>query len=219
MKYFAIIVGGGSGKRMETTLPKQFLLLHHKPILMHTIEKFFNCAYQPQIILVLHPDVHAYWIDLCKTYNFTIPYTLVAGGEQRFHSVRNGLMHIKADGLIAIHDAVRPLVSTALITQIFDAAEKNGNAIPCIKPAESVRKVNKTNSEIINREQIVLIQTPQVFESKQLKLAYQQPFDKLFTDDASVVEKTKVKINLVAGERQNLKITYPEDLAIAKLFC
>ena len=217
MKYYAIIVGGGSGKRMESSLPKQFLLLKNKPILMHTIEKFSNCAYQPKIILVLNADLHEYWDELCKKYNFNIPHLLVAGGEQRFHSVRNGLMSIKEDAIIAIHDAVRPLVSTLLITKAFGIAENSGNAVPCIKPSETIRKINATNSEIIDREKIVLIQTPQIFESNQLKKAYQQPYNTIFTDDASVVEKLGLHINLIEGERNNIKITYPEDLELANL--
>jgi 2-C-methyl-D-erythritol 4-phosphate cytidylyltransferase len=217
MKYYAIIVGGGSGKRMDSVLPKQFLLLKNKPILMHTIEKFSNCAYLPKIILVLHADLHEYWKELCIKYNFEIPHLLVTGGEQRFHSVRNGLKVIKENAIVAIHDAVRPLVSTQLITKAFDIAEDKGNAIPYIKPSETVRKLNKNNSKVIDREKVVLVQTPQTFESIQLKKAYQQPYSVEFTDDASVVEKNGIQIHLFEGERNNIKITYPEDLTLAKL--
>lgn len=217
MKYYAIIVGGGSGKRMQNTIAKQFLLLKNKPVLMHTLAAFANCPNQPELILVLHADFHDYWRQLCEQYNFHVPHLLIKGGEQRFHSVRNGLMAVKGDGFIAIHDAVRPLVSTQLICETFNIAEKLGNAIPCIKPTETVRKIDENGSEIIDREQLVLIQTPQTFISEELKKAYQQPYNSLFTDDASVVEKAGFSINLIPGERNNIKITYPEDLELANL--
>lgn len=217
MKYYAIIVGGGSGKRMQNTIAKQFLLLKNKPVLMHTLAAFYNCQNQPELILVLHAQLHNYWQELCEKYNFHVPHLLIKGGEQRFHSVRNGLMAVKEDGFIAIHDAVRPLVSTQLISETFDISEKLGNAIPCIKPTETVRKINENGSEIIDREQLVLIQTPQTFRGKELKKAYQQPYSPLFTDDASVLEKAGFSINLIPGERNNIKITYPEDLELANL--
>lgn len=219
MKYYAIIVAGGSGKRMQHTVAKQFLLLKSEPVLMHTVRAFASCSFTPQIIIVLNPTLHLYWKDLCKKYNFSIPHLLIEGGEQRFHSVRNGLMTIKADdGIIAIHDAVRPLTSTNLIEKTYQIAETEGNAIACIKPSDSVRKIeSKTESKIVDRDELVLIQTPQTFQINQLKNAYQQAYQAKFTDDASVVEAAGFKINLIEGERNNLKITYPEDLALANL--
>lgn len=218
MKYYAIIVGGGSGKRMQNSIPKQFLLLKNKPILMHTISVFATSIFQPEIIIVLHSDLHQYWKDLCIKYNFNIPHVLINGGEQRFHSVRNGLISIKEDGIVAIHDAVRPLVSTKLISRLFEEAANNGNAIAAIKPSDSIRQVFSENeSKIVNREELVLIQTPQTFKIEQLRLSYQQPYQIKFTDDASVVEEGGFKINLIEGERNNIKITYPEDLELANL--
>jgi 2-C-methyl-D-erythritol 4-phosphate cytidylyltransferase len=218
MKYYAIIVGGGSGKRMQNSVPKQFLLLKNKPILMHTISVFATSIFHPEIIIVLHSDLHQYWKELCLKYNFNIPHVLINGGEQRFHSVRNGLMSIKNDGIVAIHDAVRPLVSTNLISKLFEEATNNGNAIAAIKPSDSIRKViSETESQIINREELVLIQTPQTFKIEQLRVSYQQQYQLKFTDDASVVEEGGFKINLIEGERNNIKITYPEDLELANL--
>lgn len=215
MKYYAIIVGGGSGKRMQNPVAKQFLLLGNQPVLMHTLSAFHHSNFKPELILVLHPDLHQQWDDLCAQYNFDIPHLLVRGGEQRFHSVRNGLMAIKGDGIIAIHDAVRPLVSQKLITRTFEEAEENGNAVCCIKPSDSVRRLKGDQSKIINRDELVLVQTPQAFEISQLRKAYQQSYRAKFTDDASVVEKAGFKINLIEGERNNLKITFPEDLELA----
>lgn len=215
MKYYAIIVGGGSGKRMQNSVAKQFLLLKEKPVLMHTISAFHNSIFNPEIILVLNADLHQQWEELCFKHNFNIPHLVVRGGEQRFHSVRNGLMTIKDEGIVAIHDAVRPIVSNKLITNAYEVAEQMGNAVTCIKPSDSVRKVKGKESKIINRDELVLIQTPQTFEISQLRTAYQQHYKSKFTDDASVVEKAGFKINLIAGERNNIKITYPEDLELA----
>ncbi len=215
MKFYAIIVAGGSGKRMQTVIAKQFLLLNNKPVMMHTLQAFYLSEIQPEIILVLSKDDHDYWKDLCFKFNFDIPHTLVEGGKERFHSVRNGLMSIKEDGVVAIHDAVRPIVSSNLITQTFQNALETGNAIPCIKPSDSVRKLLDNGSKIINRDKLALIQTPQTFDLGQLRIAYQQRFSSKFTDDASVVEAAGFPINLVEGSRNNIKITYPEDLELA----
>lgn len=216
MKYYAIIVGGGSGKRMQNSIPKQFLLLNNKPVLIHTIEAFYNSPFKPEIILVLPEDSHQYWEDLRLKHNFNIPHLLIRGGDQRFHSVRNGLMAIKGEGIVAIHDAVRPLVSQKLIVTTFEIAEDKGNAIVYIKPSDSVRKINKDGtSKILNRDELVLIQTPQAFEISQLRKAYQQHYKQKFTDDASVVESAGFSINLIDGDRNNIKITYPEDLELA----
>lgn len=215
MKYYAIIVAGGSGTRMQATIAKQFLMLHHQPVLMHSLSAFYNSAFKPQVILVLHPDFHDYWDVLCQKFNFQIPYLLVKGGAHRFHSVRNGLMAIKGDGIVAIHDGVRPLVSPKLISRSYEQASENGNAVACLKVSDSLRKIKNDHSKVINRDEIVMIQTPQTFEISQLRKAYQQSHQSKFTDDASVVEKAGFKINLIEGERNNLKITYPEDLELA----
>jgi 2-C-methyl-D-erythritol 4-phosphate cytidylyltransferase len=217
MKYYAIIVAGGSGKRMQNVLAKQFLLLKDKPVLMHTISAFHNSNFNPEIILVLNKDLHQQWDELCFKYNFNIHHLVINGGEQRFYSVRNGLMAINGEGIVAIHDAVRPLVSSKLIANTYKEAEIKGNAIPCLNPSDSVRRIKGNESKILNRDELVLVQTPQTFEISQLRKAYQQHYKSKFTDDASVVEKAGFKINLIEGDRNNLKITYPEDLELANL--
>lgn len=217
MNHYAIIVAGGSGTRMRSAVPKQFLLLNGIPVLMHTINAFHLSHTQPQIIVVLHPDSHQYWHDLCTEHNFTIPHQLVSGGETRFHSVKNGINLIEDDdAIIAIHDAVRPLVTKEIIDEAFDCAEQYGNAIVAIKSRDSVRQIKDNRSQSLNRDEIYLIQTPQTFQAAQLKKAYLQPYQESFTDDASVVEQTGVNINLVGGSYQNIKITFPEDIAIAE---
>lgn len=216
MKYYAIIVAGGSGTRMQTTIAKQFLLLKNKPVLMHTLLAFANCSYKPKLILVINPNLIADWEELCLKHNFNIPHLVISGGDQRFHSVRNGLMAIKDDGIVAIHDAVRPLVSHKLIDNAYQTAQDLGNAIAVIKPSDSVRKLlPETGSEIVNRDELVLVQTPQTFHISQLREAYQQHYHTKFTDDASVVESAGYHINLIDGERNNFKITYQEDLELA----
>ncbi|WEK20965.1 MAG: 2-C-methyl-D-erythritol 4-phosphate cytidylyltransferase [Candidatus Pedobacter colombiensis] len=218
MKYYAIIVAGGSGNRMQSTVPKQFLLLDEKPVLMHTIAAFHSCTLNPHILLVLNIDQHKYWEKLCLQYNFTIPHQIVNGGSQRYHSVKNGLKAIKGKGIVAIHDAVRPLISATLITKSYQVAEEKSNCIIGILPTDSVRKVLENGkSEALNREELALIQTPQTFDMDLLRKAYQAPFRNEFTDDASVAEYAGFKINLIPGERENIKITYPEDLEIAAI--
>jgi 2-C-methyl-D-erythritol 4-phosphate cytidylyltransferase len=219
MKYYAIIVAGGTGSRMQQTIPKQFMLLMGKPILMHTLEAFHNCSLKPAILLVLNVHQHQYWESLCLEYNFSIPHQVISGGEQRFHSVKNGLDAIKGNGLVAVHDAVRPLVSSELIYQSYKAAEEKGNAVVGITPTDSVRRIDGHNNTVaMNRNMVSLIQTPQTFDLKVLKKAYLQPYRNDFTDDASVAEYNGVVINLIPGERENIKITFKEDLEIAALY-
>lgn len=218
MKYYAIIVAGGSGSRMQSEIAKQFMLLDGKPILMHTLEAFANTAQKPELLLVLNIHQHQYWEELCKTHSFNIKHLVVRGGAQRFHSVKNGLKAIKGKGIVAIHDAVRPLVSAALISRSFLAATANGNAVAGIKATDSVRSINmEGKTEALNREQLLMIQTPQTFTTEILRKAYQQPFRNEFTDDASVVEYSGYEIHVIEGERENIKITYPEDLEIASI--
>lgn len=218
MNHYAIIVAGGSGSRMQSNIPKQFLLLNGKPVLMHTIAAFSECIYTPQILLVLNIDQHKYWEELCLKYNFTIPHQVIKGGMQRYHSVKNGLKAIKGKGIVAIHDAVRPLVSSALITKSYQTAQETGNCVIGIPPTDSVRRtLEDGKSEALSRNQLALIQTPQTFDVNLLKKAYQTPYRNEFTDDASVAEYAGYKINLIAGERENIKITYPEDLEIASI--
>ncbi len=218
MKYYAIIVGGGSGSRMQSDVPKQFMLLNGKPILMHTIESFYYSDFKPEIILVLNVDFITYWEQLCEKYNFLIPHTLIKGGLQRFHSVKNGIKAIKEDSVIAIHDAVRPLASNELICRSFKEAEESGNAIVAIKSKDSVRQQKGNTSLSLNRDEIYLIQTPQTFQFELLNTAYKQEYSNEFTDDASVVERTGITLNLIEGESKNLKITFPEDLSLAEFY-
>lgn len=218
MKYYAIIVAGGSGNRMQSSIAKQFLLLDGIPILMHTIAAFNQSACKPEILVVLNIHQHSYWEELCRKYNFDIPHKTINGGEQRFNSVKNGLKLIKGNGIVAVHDAVRPLVSAALITKSYQEAEKTGNCVTGIQPTDSVRKITVQGNEALNRSELNLIQTPQTFQVNLLKKAYQTPFRNEFTDDASVVEYAGIKINLIEGERENIKITYPEDLEIAAIY-
>lgn len=214
MNKFAIIVAGGSGARMNSDIPKQFLTVHGKPILMYTLEKF--AQEDVQLLLVLNVDFHEYWKKLCITHSFNIPHTLVKGGRTRYQSVKNSLDFIKEKSLIAVHDAVRPCINSALIYKAFEEAAEFGNAVLAISPKDSIRKVENDKSYSVPRENYVLIQTPQVFQSEILKKAYKESYRNEFTDDASVVEFMGEKIHLMQGDTANIKITYPEDLKIAE---
>ena len=185
---------------------------------MHTIESFYYSDFKPEIILVLNVDFITYWEQLCEKYNFLIPHTLIKGGLQRFHSVKNGIKAIKEDSVIAIHDAVRPLASNELICRSFKEAEQLGNAIVAIKSKDSVRQQKGNSSLSLNRDEIYLIQTPQTFQFELLNTAYKQEYSNEFTDDASVVERTGITLNLIEGESKNLKITFPEDLSLAEFY-
>jgi 2-C-methyl-D-erythritol 4-phosphate cytidylyltransferase len=216
MDLYVVIVAGGSGKRMGMDTPKQFLELAGRPVLMHTIERFRKFNESIEIITVLPENQLRFWNELQKKYSFNIPHTLVKGGPKRFMSVQHGLEFVNSPGLVAIHDGVRPLVRTETIKRCFEIAEKYGNAIPVISPADSLRFEKEDGNTPVNRMQIKQIQTPQVFDVAKIKNAYLQDFDPTFTDDATVLEKTGEKINLVEGNRENIKITNPEDLFIAQ---
>jgi 2-C-methyl-D-erythritol 4-phosphate cytidylyltransferase len=203
---------------MQSDIPKQFMLLNGKPILMHTIEAFFYSDFKPEIIVVLNVDFITYWEQLCEKYNFSIPHTLIKGGLQRFHSVKNGIKAISEDSIIAIHDAVRPLASNELICRSFKEAEQLGNAVVAIKSKDSVRQQKGNSSLPLNRDEIYLIQTPQTFQFELLNNAYKQEYNNEFTDDASVVERTGITLNLIEGESKNLKITFAEDLNLAEFY-
>jgi 2-C-methyl-D-erythritol 4-phosphate cytidylyltransferase len=218
MKRYAILVGGGSGSRMQQDIPKQFLLVAGKPVLMHTLEAFYQSEPRPEIIVVLNVDYHEYWEKLCKTHQFNIPHTLVKAGQERFFSVKNGLKLVKGKALVAIHDAVRPSIKKEKIEEAFNYAEVNGNAVLAIQSKDSVRLSDTKGNKALARELVYLIQTPQIFTSNVLQKAYQQEFRTSFTDDASVVEHAGVAIHLVEGDPKNIKITYPEDLALAEVF-
>ncbi len=221
VKRYCIIVAGGSGRRMKAALPKQFLLLAGRPVLMHTVERFSTFDPLISIIVVLPAEHHALWRQLCAEHSFGVSHTVVAGGEERFYSVKAGLEQVaeemKGDAgtLIAIHDGVRPLVSHDTIWRCFADAEEFGNAVPFIEPADSVRVLDGDDSRPVHRNTVRLIQTPQVFRGSVIIKAYDREFDASFTDDATVAEADGIKIHLTHGNRENLKITTPEDLAVA----
>jgi 2-C-methyl-D-erythritol 4-phosphate cytidylyltransferase len=215
MKLYVVIVAGGSGKRMGSELPKQYLELAGKPVLMRTLERFKAFDESIELITVLPENQLRFWAELQKKYSFDIPHTIVKGGKARFYSVRNGLTFVDVPGLVAIHDGVRPFVSIDTIKRCFQMAEKLGNAIPVISPNESMRLVTETGSMPVNRFKVKIVQTPQVFNAEIIKKAYRQDYLPEFTDDATVLEKTGVKINLIEGNRENIKITTPEDLVIS----
>lgn len=216
MNQYVVIVAGGSGKRMGMDTPKQYLELAGRPVLMHTIERFRQFSESIEIITVLPENQLRFWSELQKKYSFDIPHTLVKGGAKRFISVKHGLRFVNSPGLVAIHDGVRPLVRIETIRRCFEMAGKYGNAIPVISPADSLRFEDEENSVPVNRMKVKQVQTPQVFDADKIKRAYLQEYDPSFTDDATVLERTGEKIHLVEGNRENIKITNPEDLFIAQ---
>lgn len=269
VKKYCIIVAGGSGKRMMSAIPKQFLLLDGKPLLMHTIERFHSFDPLLDIIVVLPPEHHSLWSSLVEEYSFGISHRVAAGGEERFHSVRAGLALVKGDSpvagpggtverealqagadlpeteqdgtvareagraedmtlgtasgrvkdeaLVAVHDGVRPLVSHDTIWRCYADAGEFGTAVPFVEPADSVRVLDGDDSRPLPRNAVRLIQTPQVFRASIIISAYERDFDPSFTDDATVAEAAGIKIHLTHGNRENIKITTPEDLAVAHI--
>ncbi|HRH65055.1 MAG TPA: 2-C-methyl-D-erythritol 4-phosphate cytidylyltransferase [Bacteroidia bacterium] len=215
MKRYCIVVAGGSGSRMKSSVPKQFLLLKDKPILIHTLERLVRFDPGLQIILVLPEAELDIWNTLKADYSFHHPVQVTAGGATRFQSVSNGLKRTPENCVVGIHDAVRPLISPALLERCFSGAEDKGSAVPVVPVHESLRRISKTASTQVDRSEFVVVQTPQCFQSSLLKKAFEQPEDLSFTDDASVFEKSGKEVNLVEGEKWNIKITLPEDLAIA----
>ena len=214
---YAIIVAGGRGLRMGGELPKQFLPLCGKPVLMRTLELFEGEV--SRIILVLPEDHIPFWQELCQQYHFTLPHTVALGGETRFHSVRSGLSHLPQEGLVAVHDGVRPLVSSALIRHSFEEAEQSGATLPACPVTDSLRlRQEEGKSEAVDRSRYVAVQTPQTFNLGRLHQAYQQAYSPLFTDDASVYEAASLgSITLIDGEETNIKLTTPRDLLLAEL--
>ncbi len=217
-KHHVIIVAGGSGQRMQTAIPKQFLLLDGLPVLMHTINRFHETLPDAAIVLVLPSEHLAYWNELLAQFKFDIPHQIALGGETRFHSVKNGLALVNS-GLVGIHDAVRPLVSSSTILRTFEAALLHGAAVPVLQPSESMRILHSdgTNGALI-RDALRTVQTPQCFQAEKIIEAYKQEFQPDFTDDASVAEFADFKITLVEGNEENIKITRPIDLRIAEMF-
>lgn len=216
MKKYVIILAGGRGERMGTEQPKQFLEIGGLPLLMHTFRAFSAADNAFEFILVLPSTSMGYWQQLCKTHDFNIPHQIAECGPKRFHSVKSGLRLVPENGLVAIHDAVRPFVSKQVIEDCFTMASRRGNAVPVVPVSESVRELSGTFNKALDRNKLRLAQTPQVFHSSAIKRAYQQPYNESFTDDATVLESSGGQINLVEGNRENIKITGPADLALAR---
>ncbi len=216
MEKHVLIAAGGRGTRMQSAQPKQFIELYGKPVLLYVLDAFFK--YDPNIhCTVILPDtLHNRWKDICLEHDCQIRHHLVEGGPTRFHSVKNGLKNIPDNTIVAVHDAVRPLVSQQLIARLFDFAQKFGNAIPVIESADTVRKVDHAMSTTIPRKQVRLVQTPQCFHASPLKRAYTSNYKNSFTDDACVLEAYGERLYLVDGEKQNIKITTLTDLLVAE---
>lgn len=216
LKEYALIVAGGKGTRMKTKLPKQFLELNGLPVLMHTINAFYRYNENISIILVLPEDDFELWAELCDKYAFHKKLTLQKGGDSRFQSVKNGLSCIKEAGLVAIHDGVRPLVSEDIIGASYRLASVHDSAVAAVRLKESIRMTDQDNTKAMDRSKFRLIQTPQTFKTKLIQQAYEGKEDASLTDDASVAEKAGHVISLFEGSYENIKITTPEDLVIAK---
>jgi 2-C-methyl-D-erythritol 4-phosphate cytidylyltransferase len=213
MKHFVIITGGGTGVRMGEDIPKQFLCIGCLPIIMHTINTFKLFA---DIIIVTLPEqYHNYWKEIQRKYNFHVPHILVAGGDTRFHSVKNAIKHLPYESLVAVHDAVRPFVTPNLIKSCFEHAKIHGTAVAAVPLKDSLRTLSNSKSKGIDRSNFFAVQTPQVFSCEIIKKSYNQIFSPKFTDDASVVEAFGYDIQLVEGEELNFKITTPTDLMLA----
>lgn len=210
-----IIVAGGKGVRMGSDLPKQFLPVGGRPVLMRTLEAFHAADPAMRLVLVLPRAQQEYWQGLCREYGFTLPHVVADGGETRFHSVRNGLALVEGDGLVGVHDGVRPFVAPDVIRRCYDLAAGQKAVVPVIDVVETVRRVEGGRSTTVPRDDYKLVQTPQVFEAALLRRAYEQPYRTAFTDDASVVEALGFPVCLTAGNRENIKITTPFDLKIA----
>lgn len=214
----ALIVAGGIGSRMNADVPKQFLEVAGKPILMHTIENFYNFDNTIRIIVVLSESQMPIWSELCKIYSFTINHKTIVGGKERFYSVQNGLYSLEENNaIVAIHDGVRPLVSHDTLQRCFELADDAYGIIPAISLNDSIRKINHAGkSEHVDRNLYRAIQTPQTFYVHAIKRAYMQEYSPIFTDDASVFEADGGKINLVTGNVENIKVTTPSDIIYLK---
>jgi len=216
MKKFVIIVAGGSGLRMGTELPKQFLELCGKPVLMHTLELFWNFDPQAELILVLPQAQQEFWAALCLQHSFTLPHHVANGGQTRFHSVQNGLKLVDEEAIVLIHDGVRPLVSQETLERCCLVAAQQGNAIPVLPVSESLRKREGTQNVAVDRSLYFSVQTPQTFQSRQILEAFEQTYQPAFTDDASVAEQAGFQIHMVEGNTTNIKITTPTDMIVAE---
>ena len=216
-KVGVMIVAGGSGSRMKSDTPKQFISLNGKPILQHTIDRFFKWKPDIEMVLVLPEMEIDTWKKIVEKNNYSFNYSICAGGKERFFSVKKGLDLLDSN-LIMIHDGVRPFVSVETLDRCLQETEKTGSAIPVVDVIESMRKVTENGSQPIDRNNLKIVQTPQCFKTEWVKRAYLQDFLPEFTDDASVVQKAGYSISLVAGNKENIKITTPDDLKIANVY-
>lgn len=211
-----IIVAGGSGKRMQSALPKQFMMLGGLPVVAHTINTFSEALPGAEIVVVLPEEHIPLWRNLAARFDIAV-HRCIAGGKERFHSVKNGLDALSEEvEYVAVHDGVRALATKKMILRVQLAAEETGAAIPVTEVVDSYRRVDGSESYIVPRSELRIVQTPQTFSAELLSRAYEQPFSDKFTDDASVVEALGAKITLVKGERRNIKLTTPEDMLIAE---
>jgi 2-C-methyl-D-erythritol 4-phosphate cytidylyltransferase len=213
---YALIVAGGKGTRIKSQTPKQFLELNGKPVLIHTLNAFFRYSENIKVILVLPKDDLETWNRITKKFNFDKPITLQEGGETRFQSVKKGLEKISGEGLVAIHDGVRPLVSENIIGASFRLAAVHKSAVAAVRLKESIRMTDQDQTKAVDRSRFRLIQTPQTFDVQLIKKAYQIKEDETLTDDASVAERSGHTISLFEGSYANIKITTPEDLLVAE---
>lgn len=219
MKYHVIIVAGGKGMRMGGDVPKQFALLKGRPVLMHTIDAFVQAMPGIDVVLVLPQAQQNYWKELCVAYAYETPHRIANGGATRFHSVQSGLALLEDayGALVAVHDGVRPFVNAKTIQQCFEQAANKGAAVPVVPVVETLRKLSDDGKSCtVRRDEYRLVQTPQTFQLSMLKKAYAQDFSPLFTDDASVVEAMGEEVVLVDGNRDNIKLTTPEDMHLAE---
>ncbi len=217
MKAHVIIVAGGSGSRMQSETPKQFLLLEGRPLLFYTLEAFYYNVYSPEITLVLPASQVGFWEDLVSTHGFKVPHIVQKGGDSRFQSVKNGLSTVEQQtDLVAIHDGVRPFVSDNTISKCYASAAEYGSGVACVDLKDSIRAIHPEGSKSQDRSLFKSIQTPQTFQVSAIKNAFLQEEKKTFTDDASVFEADGREVRLVEGNYFNIKITTPEDMVFAK---
>lgn len=216
MKKTAIIVAGGTGQRMGTVVPKQFLAIEGKTILLHTIDQFVAAFSDINFIIVLPSGYIQEGKNLISASGLTQQFQFVAGGDTRFQSVKNGLAQVAQDAIVFVHDAVRCLLTPALIQRCYQQAVEKGSAIPAVSSTDTIRILEWETHHVVNRENVMMIQTPQTFNAGLLLKAFEQPYQPFFTDEANVVEASGIPVYLVDGEFENIKITRPLDLAIAE---
>lgn len=210
-----IITAGGIGKRMKSSLPKQFLLVNEKPILMHTIEQFYHFDPKFELILTLPDDWHLFWEELMAEHDFRIPHRVVSGGEERYHSVKNALNHCCGDQIL-VHDGVRPIVDHDLITRCLQKLRKKDAVIPVVPVYESLRQNKDGKTVAVDRKDYIIVQTPQCFKREAILKGYEKDFHEGVTDDATIVEEAGFVIHTVQGNKNNIKITHQGDLKIAE---